>query len=177
MALVPYGVCLTRLPPDTLALSRHAPVIVTSRERELQALRFRAEGCTFDEIGRRLGITKQSAWEAIARAMARNAEAIREQADEVRVMEAERLDAAAAAIWPKVMDGDLRAQDTWLRNRSRYATLLGLDVRDAGTPLVSGPVSINVVPPWEAQSSVSVIEDDDAPSPLGAEPRADSPLL
>ena len=130
-----------------MGLSRHAPVIVTSRERELQALRFRAEGCTFDEIGRRLGITKQSAWEAIARAMARNAEAIREQADEVRVMEAERLDAAAAAIWPKVMDGDLRAQDTWLRNRSRYATLLGLDVRDAGTPLVSGPVSINVVPP------------------------------
>ena len=133
-----------------MGLSHHAPVSVTSRERELEALRFRAEGCTFDEIGRRLGITTQSAWEAVARAMARNAEAIREQADEVRVLEAERLDAAASAIWPKVMDGDLRAQDTWLRNRSRYATLLGLDVRDMGTPLVSGPVSINVVPPWEA---------------------------
>ena len=136
-------------------------MIVTSRERELQALRFRAEGCTFDEIGRRLGITKQSAWEAVARAMARNAEAIREQADEVRAMEAERLDAAAAAIWPKVMDGDLRAQDTWLRNRSRYATLLGLDVRDAGTPLVSGPVSINVVPPWESKGVASVVEHQD----------------
>jgi|GEM_PF-1552761 len=97
--------------------------------------------------------------------MARNADAIREQAGEVRVLEAERLDAAASAIWPKVMDGDLRAQDTWLRNRSRNATLLGLDVRDAGTPLISGPVSINVVPPWDAQHGASVVEHEDTPVP------------
>ncbi len=142
-----------------MGLSKNAPVLVTAREREVSALRFRAEGCTYEEIGRRLGITKQSAWEAVGRAMARNAEAIREQADEVRVLEAERLDAAASAIWPKVMEGDLRAQDTWLRNRSRYATLLGLDVRDAGAPLVSGPVSINVAPPWEA-GVASVVEHE-----------------
>jgi len=78
--------------------------------------------------------------------------AIREQADEVRVTQAERLDAAASATWHSMTDGDLRAQDIWLRSRSRYAMLPGRDVRDAGTPLVSGPVSINVVPPWEARA-------------------------
>ena len=160
-----------------MGLSKNAPVLVTAREREISALRFRAEGCTYEEIGRRLGVAKQSAWEAVDRAMARSGEELRDRAAEVRALEAERLDAAAAAIWPKVMDGDLRAQDTWLRNRSRYATLLGLDVRDAGTPLVSGPVSINVVPPWETQGAASVVEHEDASSPLGAEPRADSPLL
>ena len=87
--------------------------------------------------------------------------AIREQGDEVRVTQAERLDAAASATWPRMMDGDLRAQDTWVRNRSRYATLPGRDVRDAGTPLVSGPVSINVVPPWEARAGASVVQHED----------------
>ena len=132
-----------------MGLSKNAPVLVTAREREISALRFRAEGCTYEEIGRRLGVAKQSAWEAVDRAMTRSGEELRDKAAQVRALEAERLDAAAAAIWPKVMDGDLRAQDTWLRNRSRYAGLLGLDVRDAGTPMVRGSVSINVVPPWE----------------------------
>ncbi|MBM3664533.1 MAG: hypothetical protein FJW92_01895 [Actinobacteria bacterium] len=108
--------------------------------------------------------------------MARNADAIREQADEVRVLGAERLDAAASAIWPEVMDGDLRAQDTWLQNRARHATLLGLDVRDAGTPLVSGPVSINVVPPWEAQQGASVVEHEDNPVPPAPESFPEPPF-
>ena len=148
-----------------MGLSKNAPVLVTAREREVSALRFRAEGCTYEEIGRRLGITKQSAWEAVDRAMTRSGEELRDRAAQVRALEAERLDAAAAAIWSKVMDGDLRAHDTWLRNRSRYATLLGLDVRDAGTPLVNGPVSINVAPPWEAQQDEDIIEYRERPGP------------
>ena len=99
-----------------MGLSKNAPVRVTAREREISALRLRAEGCTYEEIGRRLGVAKQSAWEAVDRGMARSADELRERGAEVRALEAERLDAAAAAIWPKVMDGDLRAQETWLRN-------------------------------------------------------------
>jgi hypothetical protein len=44
-------------------------------------------------------------------------------------MEAERLDRAAAVLAPKVEAGDLRAHEVWLRNRARYAALLGLDQR------------------------------------------------
>ena len=158
-----------------MGLSKNAPVLVTAREREISALRFRAEGCTYEEIGRRLGVAKQSAWEAVDRAMTRSGEELRDRAAEVRALEAERLDAAAAAIWPKVMDGDLRAQDTWLRNRSRYAGLLGLDVRDAGTPMVRGSVSINVVPPWEAHQDEDVIEHRETPGLELSKPGHPSP--
>ena len=145
-----------------MGLSKNAPVLVTAREREVSALRFRAEGCTYEEIGRRLGITKQSAWEAVDRAMTRSGEELRDRAAQVRALEAERLDAAASAIWPKVLDGDLRAHDTWLRNRSRYSSLLGLDMRETGTPHVSDRVTITAVPPWERGAACvqSVIEHD-----------------
>ena len=133
-----------------MGLSKNAPVRVTAREREISALRLRAEGCTYEEIGRRLGVAKQSAWEAVDRAMTRSADELRERGAEVRALEAERLDAAAAAIWPKVMDGDLRAQETWLRNRTRYSSLVGLDVRHESAVFTDDRlVNIITAPPWE----------------------------
>lgn len=45
----------------------------------------------------------------------------------LRDQESAGLDRAAAALWPKVLNGDARAQDTWLRNRARYAALNGLN--------------------------------------------------
>lgn len=46
---------------------------------------------------------------------------------DLRDEESAAYDRAAASIWPKVLAGDARAQDTWLRNRQRYARLHGLD--------------------------------------------------
>ena len=55
------------------------------------------------------------------RALQATAEEIADAAAELRAMERERLDRAAAAIWEQVAAGDLRAQETWLRNRQRYS--------------------------------------------------------
>jgi len=56
---------------------------------------------------------------------------LRRQADEsvaeLREQESARLDRAAAAIYNKVLQGDARAQDTWLRNRASYRLLNGLN--------------------------------------------------
>ena len=46
---------------------------------------------------------------------------------DMRDVESVALGRAAAAIWPQVLKGNARAQDTWLRNRQRYARLHGLD--------------------------------------------------
>ena len=136
-----------------MGLSKNAPVLVTSREREVESLRLRAEGCTYDEIGRRLGIAKQSAWEAVDRAMTRVADEMRERVAEVRVLEAARLDAAASAIWSKVLEGDLRAHETWLRNRTRYSSLFGLDARQEPVALADNrTVNIVLSPPWEREA-------------------------
>lgn len=45
----------------------------------------------------------------------------------LRDQESARLDRAAAALWAKVLNGDARAQDTWLRNRASFRALHGLN--------------------------------------------------
>lgn len=50
-----------------------------------------------------------------------------ENISDLREQESARLDRSAAAIWAKVLQGDARAQDTWLRNRQAFRRLHGLD--------------------------------------------------
>ena len=70
---------------------------------------------TFREIGAELGMSAPGAHKALKRGLQDRANEISEAADELRALEAERLDAAAAALWPKVMAGEERAQEVWLR--------------------------------------------------------------
>jgi hypothetical protein len=51
-------------------------------------------------------------------------------------LEAEQLDHAAAVLWPRVMEGDLRAHDRWLKNRESYRRLVGLDRMPDAAPRV-----------------------------------------
>lgn len=51
-------------------------------------------------------------------------EAIRQEALELELY---RLDMASSAIWPRVLRGDPRAQEVWLKNSERRSSLLGLD--------------------------------------------------
>lgn len=130
--------------------SKHAPSTIEARDREAEAVRLRAEGYSFHEIGVRLGVARQSAWRMVDRAMERQAGALSDGVGRLRAMEAERLDAAARAVMPAVLDGDLRAQDVWLRNRTRYATLLGLDARSSAAPSSTEQqvVVVNTAVPW-----------------------------
>lgn len=56
---------------------------------------------------------------------------LRRQTDEtisaLRDQESARYDRAAASLWAKVLGGDARAQDTWLRNRAAFRALHGLN--------------------------------------------------
>lgn len=45
----------------------------------------------------------------------------------LRDQESARYDRAAAALWPQVLQGNARAQDTWLRNRAAFRALHGLN--------------------------------------------------
>ena len=78
------------------------------------------------------------------------AEEIAEGAARLGAMERERLDRAAEAIWGQVEGGDLRAQEAWLRNRQRYAMLLGLDLKseqqaESGITVINTQLPENVL--------------------------------
>ena len=108
---------------------------------------------TFAAIGAHLGVTWQAAQQAVNRSLDATKAAIAERADELRAVEAERLERITEILWPRVLEGDLRAIDRVLRARESFRRLTGLDLTpettDAGSAatyvLTSGDVSL--VPP------------------------------
>jgi len=95
-------------------------------DRATEALRLRAAGLSYAQIGERLGITKQAAWAAVRRGFRTLQETAEREAEHLRRLELLRLDALHRAIWPHAMDGDYRAVDRILKIMDARCRLLGL---------------------------------------------------
>ena len=99
---------------------------VQTYERDRQALELRKAGVSYDEIARRLGWrARGGAHHAVKRALVRT---MQEPADDIRKLEAERLDALLLATWAQAQHGNLGAVDRCLNIAVRRAKLLGLDM-------------------------------------------------
>jgi predicted DNA-binding protein (UPF0251 family) len=107
--------------PPKGSLKRGSPQV---REREAKALRLRAEGATYDEIGRQLGVSRPMAARVVHRALDR---VVREPANHLIALECTRLDLLTKAHMPKALAGSARAAEIVLRVMERRARLLGLD--------------------------------------------------
>ena len=98
---------------------------ITSVDRQRQALQLRRQGCEYEEIARRLGYrSKSGAYNAVKRGLDST---VREPADELRQHEFQRLERLHAVLWPRAMEGDLRATDCVLKIADRRCKLMGLD--------------------------------------------------
>lgn len=97
-------------------------------ERRTKAIALRLAGLDNETIATRLGYAGSAAVSKdISRALDANRAAEREWTDELRVVEALRLDRLQAAVWPSAVSGDPRSIDTALRIMERRARLFGLD--------------------------------------------------
>lgn len=97
---------------------------VKAHERHLQALELRKAGATYQVIADQLGYASpRGAHKAVKSALKAT---LREPADELRELEAMRLDAALLAIWRRVTNGDERAIDRLLAIMKRRMELFGL---------------------------------------------------
>jgi Sigma-70, region 4 len=94
------------------------------RERERVAVELRVDGCTYAEIGDRLGISDRMASRIVNRAMNR---VLREPTDQLIDLERARLDALWQAMWPKAVAGSARHAEVCVRISERRSRLLGLD--------------------------------------------------
>lgn len=96
-------------------------------DRQIQALKLRQAGVSYEEIAKVLGYKGPSgAFQAVKSAMKKT---LQEPAAELRMLELGRLDEALKAIWTKVKKGDLFAIDRYLKISERRSRLLGLDAR------------------------------------------------
>jgi hypothetical protein len=94
-------------------------------DKEQQVLMLRRQGYTWDAISQRVGYSSpSSSRDAFLRASNR---LIRDDLDEVRQLEIDRLDIALSAIWNQIEDGDLMAINTMLKIMERRSKMLALD--------------------------------------------------
>ena len=94
-------------------------------ERQRQALDLRRAGATYEQIARTLGYRSFSGARKAVQSGLKTS--LREPADELRQLMADRLDTALRAIWPQVVAGDYDAIATMLKIETRRAKLFGLD--------------------------------------------------
>lgn len=93
-------------------------------DRIAKCLDLRRQGYSYDEIGREVGISKANAHKLTVLGL----EALpRESAEEVRKLEAERLDALTRATWGEASSGELDAVAAQVKLSERRSKLLGLD--------------------------------------------------
>lgn len=128
-----------------MALSRSSGARLTAAEKKLEIMRLRRDGYTFREIGQELNCTPQYCHRVITECLEKLATKYVNAAAQLRELEAERLDRAHRAAWPKAIKGDLRAIDRVLKIMERRAKLYGLDAPQKreltgkdGTPLGGG---------------------------------------
>jgi hypothetical protein len=112
-------------------------------KRERDALELRRAGLDYAAIAQRLNFAnKGSAHKAVSRALQRtNADV----AEDLRSMEADRLDRLQAAMWGPALQGSAAAVDRVLRIMERRAKLLGLDAPTSMVASAAGDGSLTVM--------------------------------
>lgn len=101
--------------------------VLPKDSQKKRALSLRSMGLSYEEIGNELGISPSLAYKWVTEELDKIQSEYPEDVQNVRLLEAGRLDSALHAIWPRVLSGDLNAVDAFLKIGARRAKLLGLD--------------------------------------------------
>lgn len=96
-------------------------------ELMLVATDMRMSGMSYRQIGRQLDVSHVTAYRYVEESIAQIREECDESAKQLLVLELKRLDAALAAIFKKVIGGDLNAIDRMIKIGERRSRLIGLD--------------------------------------------------
>lgn len=108
-----------------------APRVVDIVHKRAAAVALRREGHTYEKIGQKVGISKQTAHAMVVAALEERRRELNESVDDVRDMEIVRLDKMTAFLFkrlddPKNQDPE-RTVTALLKIMERRANLLGLD--------------------------------------------------
>lgn len=123
---------------------RKAKAVATVRGKD--ALALRCEGLTFDQIGARLGFTRQRAHQLVSNALAAVAAEQKELAEHQLAFELAQIDSVIRGMAAKSARGDAKAGAVILKAMERRAKLLGLDA-PTKTDVTSGGKPIAPITP------------------------------
>jgi hypothetical protein len=109
------------------AAHKTRPDNIAAQEKCLDALGLRKAGLSYAAIGKEIGVCRQRAYQLVVEAMDAMRAECAEEAEAVRVIELERLDALWVGNYPAAVSGDSSAINSALKIMERRARLLGLD--------------------------------------------------
>lgn len=127
---------------------------ITLAERRVKALALRKGGATYRAIADHLGVSHNAAHEYVAFGLAELAAQQQVEAQELRVLEAARLDDLQAGVWQQARMGNLKAVQTVLRIMERRARLLGLDLQ----PGMVLPGDVEITLKWHDDNRRDIID-------------------
>ena len=95
--------------------------------RRAKALLLRKAGMTYEQIGEMMGCTRQNAHQLVTKALQEIRIKGEQDAEEIKLLELERLDTFFMGLWQNAKKGNVQALDRALKIMERRAKLLGLD--------------------------------------------------
>jgi hypothetical protein len=107
-------------------LAKHGKTDAMREEQKAKVWALRKAGASFEVISKQIGCARNTAvdlYNAVIEDLVPVAEV-----DELRRVEAERIDELRMGLWQAARAGDTKAVTTWLRLTERYAMMLGLDM-------------------------------------------------
>lgn len=105
--------------------SKTSPEAIARRQRDHEAVKLRRQGWLYDQIAEKLGYANKGHAQAAVANLVH--EFPREDVEDFRDLEEQRLDEAQKAVWAKVMDGDVRALEVFVKLSERRSRLRGGD--------------------------------------------------
>ena len=120
--------------------------MVKAREKDVQALELRKAGGSYRHIGKVMGISPQSALNCCRRALDELMHKIHESAEQLREIEAGRLDSLQLGLWQKATGGDPQAVEAVRKICESRRRLYGLDAPEefAGAVAVSADAEVHL---------------------------------
>lgn len=106
------------------------PDRIRASQRRAAAIDLKIRGYAYKDIGAQLGVSTTRAYELVNEGLEATAGDIQTGRDKLRAMEARRLEAVCAVLWPRIEEGDYRAIDAFHKNRALLFKLLGLELTE-----------------------------------------------
>ncbi|HEY3230446.1 MAG TPA: helix-turn-helix domain-containing protein [Roseiflexaceae bacterium] len=145
---------------------------IAATERRIQALAYRKAGISYRRIADELRSSPSTIVRDVREALTELGGLQDQSAEELRTLEAARLDDLQAALWPQARSGSVKAIGMVLRIMERRARLFGLDAQ----PGALMPGDIAIIVRWHDANriiDVTPTDGDAAPTPpLAADDRA-----
>lgn len=104
------------------------PKRVAALERRLRALDLRKAGLTYQQIAKTMNLTRREANSLVTQALRELWDKSVDVTDELRQLELARYETITLKLWPRVLEGQIPAIETFLRVSKARREMMGLDV-------------------------------------------------